>query len=359
MAHHLRDLNLLGAALLCLAAAPLMLAQTRPADSSSACASCHKAQTFSQALTPMGRALILPDANSTLKANPKLTVQRGSYTYSVQTHGKDSTYSVTDGARTISQPIYWSFGAGVQAWIMQRDGRFYESLVSYYPAISGLDLTIGDEGLKPKNLEEAFGRELDETTLRDCFGCHSTNAVSNGKLHLDAVKSGVTCEHCHAGTSTHLLDAFQDDFTSAPPRLGKMSSEDVSNFCGQCHRSWATVVRNRWIGPANVRFAPYRLANSKCFDGADPRISCLACHDPHQNVAEKQSWYDSKCLACHTAASGPTPVLAASPASVKSCPVAKSDCVSCHMPKSKLPDEPVTFTDHQIRIVKPSETYPN
>jgi hypothetical protein len=29
------------------------------------------------------------------------------------------------------------------------------------------------------------------------------------------------------------------------------------------------------------------------------------------------------------------------------------------MPKSKLPDEPVTFTDHQIRVVKPGEAYPN
>jgi hypothetical protein len=29
------------------------------------------------------------------------------------------------------------------------------------------------------------------------------------------------------------------------------------------------------------------------------------------------------------------------------------------MPKSKLPDEPVTFTDHYIRVVKAGEAYPN
>jgi hypothetical protein len=315
----------------------------------------------------MGRALVLPPANSTLQSHPNLTVRRGPYLYSVQTHGSESVYSVSDGVRTISQPIYWSFGAGVQAWIMQRDAKFYEGIVSYYPATNGLDLTIGDESLKPANIEEAFGRELDQTSLRECFGCHSTNAIDDGKLHLESMKPGVTCEHCHAGTSTHLLDAFHGDFDSSPPRLGKMTSEDVSNFCGDCHRSWATVVRNRWIGPANVRFAPYRLANSKCFDGADPRISCLACHDPHQNIVQKKSWYDSKCLACH--ASAPTHAsgtsnssssdVAASPEIPKSCPVAKTDCVSCHMPKSRLPDEPVTFTDHQIRVVKPGEGYPN
>ena len=341
-------------------------ARAQQANSASACASCHAEQAVSQPKTPMGRAIVLPPENTTLQANPKLTVQRGPYSYSVETHGKDSTYTVTDGTRTISLPIHWSFGAGVQAWLLERDGKRYESLVSYYPAIKGLDLTIGDEGLKPKNLDEAMGRELDETTLKDCFGCHATGALSNGKLHLEAARPGVTCEHCHAGVSTHLVDAVRGDFESAPPSLGKLSSEDISNFCGQCHRSFATVVRNRWRGPANVRFAPYRLANSKCFDGADPRIGCLACHDPHKDVAEQKSFYDAKCLACHASSSVPGhPAASAFPPAdsstsiAKTCPVAKSDCISCHMPKTKLPDEPVTFTDHYIRVVKAGEAYPN
>ena len=341
--------------------------QARQADAASGCASCHAEQAASQPKTPMGRAIVLPPENSTLNANPKLTVQRGPYTYSIETHGKQSSYSVTDGTRTISLPIHWSFGAGVQAWLLERDGKIYESLVSYYPAIKALDLTIGDEGLKPKTLDEAMGRELDETTLKDCFGCHATGAVSNGKLHLESARPGVTCERCHAGANTHLLDAVRGDFESAPPSLSRLSSEDISNFCGRCHRSFATVVRNRWRGQANVRFAPYRLANSKCFDGADPRIGCLACHDPHKNVVEQQSFYDSKCLACHASSAGATghaqinPWLSTTSSSptAKACPVAKSDCVSCHMPKTKLPDEPVTFTDHYIRVVKAGEAYPN
>jgi hypothetical protein len=334
------------------------VAQTQPLGTASACASCHHAQVLAQPQTPMGRALMLPPANPVLRANPKLSVQRGPYNYSIETQGDKSTYTVTDGKRIISWPVSWNFGTGVQAWIFPRDGKYYESLVSYYPAIGGLDLTVGDEQLKPQTLEEAAGRELKEKDIEECLGCHATNAVSKGKLTLDSFEPGVTCEHCHAGASNHVLDASNGRFDSAPPSLSKLSAEDISNFCGQCHRTWETVVRNHWRGEANVRFAPYRLANSKCFSGTDPRISCIACHDPHQELNRQASSYDSKCLACHASQSN-TGAAKADVAATKSCPVAKSECTSCHMPKVKLPDENVTFSDHQIRIVKAGDPYPN
>jgi len=115
-------------------------------------------------------------------------------------------------------------------------------------------------------------------------------------------------------------------------------------------------VRAGWKGPSNVRFQPYRLANSKCFNGADPRISCIACHDPHQKVVRDVTDYDSKCLACHS----PT-LEAATPTSphARSCPVAKANCTSCHMPKVPFPGGHFVFTDHEIRVVKPNEPYPN
>ncbi len=71
----------------------------------------------------MGRALALPGANPVLKENPKLTVRKGPYTYTVETHGDESTYSVSDGTRTISVPIHWNFGAGAQTWVLDRDGH--------------------------------------------------------------------------------------------------------------------------------------------------------------------------------------------------------------------------------------------
>jgi hypothetical protein len=99
------------------------------------------------------------------------------------------------------------------------------------------------------------------------------------------------------------------------------------------------------------------LANSRCYDGTDPRISCLACHDPHQTVVRQASFYDSKCLACHGSSTQPPPTKA--PADAKSCPAANSNCVDCHMPKVKLPNGHMTFFDHEIRVVKSGEPYPD
>jgi hypothetical protein len=334
-------------------------AQASLSGPGSACVNCHRAQAASQPQTPMGRALLLPGTDPTLKANPRLTFRKGEFVYTVETQGDNSTYSVTDGKRTIALPIRWNFGAGAQTWVFEREGKWYEGLVSYYPDIRGLDITIGDDTLTPHTLEEAVGRELLHSETKDCFGCHATKTVRNGRLSLESMQPGVTCEHCHVGTETHILDSIQGDFDSAPPKLSKLSSEDISNFCGQCHRSWEAVVRGHFRGIINVRFQPYRLANSRCFDGTDPRISCLACHDPHQDVVRQDSSYDAKCLACHAPSTQTQPASVKVSTRPKSCPTAKSDCVSCHMPKMTLPGGHMRFTDHQIRVVKPGDPYPN
>ena len=310
----------------------------------------------------MGRGMQWPDADPLFKSHPELNFRKGAYTYTVESKGNQPVYSVTDGVRTISLPIHWSFGKGAQTWVLEKDGELYESMVSYYPSIDGLEITTGDSALTPQNLDEAVGRKLRKSEPKDCFGCHSTGAVTKGNLHLETLQPGVACEHCHAGASAHMVAGFQGEaYGTAPPDLKRLSSEDISNFCGQCHRSWETVVRSTWRGEVDVRFQPYRLANSKCFDGADPRISCIACHDPHQDLVKEDSSYDPKCLACHASKNEP-----ANPSSqtvthrdAKPCTVASTNCVSCHMPKVKLPNGLVTFHDHEIRIVKPGAPYPD
>jgi hypothetical protein len=306
----------------------------------------------------MGRGLQLPGTDPTLISHPRLTFQKWGYSYLVETNAGQSTYSVTDGSRTIALPIRWNFGKGAQTWVFERDGDFYESLVSYYPSIDGLEITTGDEKLTPKNLDEALGRKLRTSEPKDCFGCHSTAAVSNGQLTLGSLEQGVTCEHCHVGANEHMIAAYQGEgLDTAPSDLRKLTSEDMSNFCGQCHRTWETVVRSRWRGEIDVRFQPYRLANSKCFNGTDPRISCIACHDPHKNLETADSSYDVKCLACH--ASKSSSLAKDPPDEAKACSVASASCASCHMPKVKLPNGLMTFHDHEIRIVRPGDPYPN
>jgi hypothetical protein len=77
------------------------------------------------------------------------------------------------------------------------------------------------------------------------------------------------------------------------------------------------------------------------------------------DVIRQDSSYDGKCLACHSSVATNASSSSSDLIHPRTCPTAKSDCVSCHMPKVKLPNGHLTFTDHQIRIVKAGEAFPN
>jgi hypothetical protein len=127
----------------------------------------------------------------------------------------------------------------------------------------------------------------------------------------------------------------------------------MSDFCGQCHRTWSQIAAGGPRGIQNVRFQPYRLANSKCYDATDRRIRCTACHDPHRDLETSAGAYDAKCAACHSAAARRTK------ASARLCRVGVRDCATCHMPRLDLPGAHRKFTDHRIRIAKAGEPYPD
>lgn len=331
------------------------LAAQSTKQASVTCATCHRGVTGSFANAPMRHAMEPQGANPALDSHPDLSVTFGGYTYKVQTKDGRSTYSVSDGTETMSLPIHWIFGQHSQTWVLEKDSHYYESFVSYFPRANGLAVTPGDQKLTPHNLTEAMGRQLPIWETRTCFNCHGSGVTDGQKLDPAKVIPGLECEHCHAGAQQHMTDAAKDNFKTLPASLKILDAGQVSEFCGQCHRTWDTVIRNKWHGPAFVRFQPYRLENSKCFIGNDPRISCIACHNPHEALKHDVAYYDAKCLACH----GETKTASLSPvAAAKTCPVARANCTSCHMPKVELPGGEQKFTDHYIRVVKPGEAYP-
>jgi len=294
----------------------------------------------------MAHALLTP--GNILPSHGKLAMRDGDYIYALERRNGQPTYTVTNGADTLAIPIRWAFGAKSQTYVLEHGGRLYESRVSYYQAIDGLDITMGDQAIRPHNLVEAMGRELSAGEARACFDCHATRAIADDRIQTESLIAGIQCEHCHVGAEAHAEAISHGNTKVIPPSLAKLTAEDASNFCGRCHRSWSEVVRNRLFGPVNVRFQPYRLENSKCFDGSDARISCFACHDPHREVVRDVKSYDANCQACHA---GKKP-------GAKACPVSSSGCVTCHMPKTELAGAHQVFTDHFIRVTKPNEPYP-
>jgi len=305
----------------------------------------------------MGHALETVEKSQILIDHPELKTVQGKYIYQIERKGDQSIYSVTDGADTISMPIRWAVGASFaigQTYILEKDGEWYESRVSWFKELKGLGPTLGSQDIAPASLADAVGRRMSHDDKIRCMACHATNAVSGQELTLKSLLPGVQCGHCHANLEAHV--AAEEGLPPIPShempgqsfRLKNTSAEEVSDFCGNCHRTWAEIAAQGKPSIANVRFQPYRLTESKCFDPYDKRISCLACHDPHKEVDSVSANYTPRCLACHGGGKS----------GAKPCHVAKSNCVSCHMPKLDLPGAHYRFTDHRIRIVKPGEPYP-
>ncbi len=316
-----------------------------------ACSNCHEEAKW-QPGTSMGHALETVEECKVLTAHPLLTLKKGDYSYRIERKGDQSLYTVSDGAQTLTMPIRWAMGASTaigQTYIVEKDGQFYESRVSYFSELGGLDLTLGASNSPPKDLLDAAGRRMNRSDDVLCFGCHATNAAHTGELTLDKMTPGVQCERCHGPADKHWAALAQGKPEMAPmAHLAALSTEDISNFCGQCHRTWDQIVMAGRFDITDIRFQPYRLTESKCYDADDARISCLACHDPHREVDAKPADYDSKCQACHGGGK----------AAAKVCPVSSKDCASCHMPKLELPGAHHKFTDHRIRIVRANEPFP-
>jgi cytochrome c554/c'-like protein len=319
------------------------------------CLECHKERVIAQRKSSMGMAMV---AESLIfSAHPLMTFKNGNYKYEIARRNKESFYSVTDGKETITLPILFAFGQGKagQTYVLRYESEFYESLVSYYNQIKGLDFTIGAPRNVPASLKEALGRRLSKNDTLNCFNCHATGAVSGGQLQLEKMTPGIRCEACHGPGGAHVAAGKAGEPNAGlifnPARLS--GDELTQDFCAACHRGNEEFSLLRSLEINNVRFQPYRIFKSKCYSD-DRRISCTACHNPHEQLNEAAAYYDAKCLSCHQSkgargGGGDAP----------RCRVGAKDCSSCHMPKIEPPGAHFKFTDHYIRIVKSNEAYPN
>lgn len=328
------------------------------------CAQCHGDKTASHLKAGMAMAMETIAESKVLIANPAMTFRIGHYTYEIKRKDKQSFYSVTDGKETISLPILYVFGEGIagQTYILQYEGGLYESLVSFYNEIRGLDFTIGAARGVPPTVKGALGRRLSDNEVSNCFSCHSTGGVSGGQLHLDRVTPGIRCEGCHGPGGQHAAAGKAGEpNANLIFNPGRLSGDELSqDFCGSCHRGNDEFTLLKGMEINNVRFQPYRIFHSKCYSD-DRRISCTACHDPHVRLRHDAAHYDAKCLACHASkdSSAGNKSGQGTQTLIPGCRVSTKDCTSCHMPKIGPPAAHFKFTDHYIRIAKPREAYPN
>ncbi len=308
-----------------------------------------------------------------LKRYLALQFDSSPYSFSIKSTASGSTYSVTDGKQTQAQPLAWVFGSGEfgQTFLYRQNQDWFESEVSFYKRLGGLDITTGHEADPHASLADALGKRLRPADAQSCFQCHTTYATHDGRLDAEHAVAGLGCEACHGPGKAHVsqMRAPADakgqpsanalTHASAPTLqlmdLSALSPVDSVDFCGACHRTWADIAFSpaRNLGVAVVRFQPYRLELSKCWGkNGDERITCVACHDPHEPLEHNASAYDGRCLSCHAAGTPPIEHVSA-----KICPVSPARCTSCHMPKYNVASMHGDFTDHWIRVVTPGEGF--
>jgi hypothetical protein len=333
------------------------------------CAKCHPGKAAEQKNTPMARTTALVADSDILARRGRLTFQAGRITYQIAKSEGGSVYTVTDGTRTISAPLTWSFGDGHvgQSYIFERDGNFYESRVSYFDTLKAFDFTPGRKLTEPEDLEQAMARPVIGTELVRCFACHTTASTIKDRFERSRMIPGITCEACHGPGLNHATAEEMAYLQGSSGEIGreadlifdpgKLSPVDAVDFCGACHGTYWDVKLGGLEGIANIRAQPYRLEKSRCWGKkGDARLTCVACHNPHQELVRDSASYDKKCLSCHLASVSSKP---APDHPGPACKVGTKDCTSCHMPKYLDPGMHYTFTDHDIRIVRQGAPYPD
>jgi len=309
----------------------------------------------------MARASMRAVDSERLKSHPELSFSFGPYTYGLITNNGRSLLSVTRGSETATKNLEWALGDGTfgQSYVYREKGKYYEAQLSLYTALNGLDITTGHSRALPQSIEMAAGGYTSPATIRQCFGCHFTAATTNDRFDPDQSTMGVTCEACHGPGAEHvaLMSSGMVDAKGSMMNPAKLNPADSVDFCGACHRTSADAVLQGLskMGAINVRLQPYRLQKSRCWGKGDARLTCVACHDPHNKIARDAEFYDSKCLGCHRQ-SPSTKAAANRPG--RACRVSTRGCVTCHMPKIEVPEAHSTFTDHWIRTARQGEPYP-
>ncbi len=336
---------------------------------SGACSQCH--EEGAQA-TAMARAAATGTGDSFFAKTGAVSVESGGFAYQVKATPGGVDYSVSSGGHVLSEKLAWVVGAGDlgRTFLYQVDGRWQQSEVSFYTKPAALDVTTGLGPGTGTGLHAALGQQLSVQEAKSCFGCHTVHATSSAGLEPLHAEPGIGCEACHGPGSAHVAEMGSagaagkqaEGFAVFDP--SKLSPEDSIDFCGSCHRTSAdaklSVTQDFRLSV--VRFQPYRLEESKCWrETKDERLTCVACHNPHKPLERVAAAYDSKCLQCHAGAGagagGGTGTEAPRHAGLV-CPKAKSNCVTCHMPKVPVASMHGEFTDHYIRIARAGEPIP-
>ncbi len=310
-----------------------------------ACRSCHPSEFKAHALSSHAHTLIpvLTDQKRSEFTSSQTVIDPiNSVQYSLrQTKGKNQMVAVTNST-TEAATARWAFGSGKDAWtfLAQHDSKFLQLRISYYPAIKAWNFTPGSG---PSSFHERLGDPYSAVQAAACFGCHSTVVVGTQEnLDLPHSRINVGCRSCHGPSRSHVEAANKAKANKGTPNVIPPLDDGpkIMQLCGQCHRIPVAVSDANVSMKQLARFPGEALPRSRCFIESGDKLSCVTCHNPHQNTKSQGiSSFEAACTNCHSAPAG------------KACTIGKkTGCIDCHMPIQSISARlPLSFHNHWIR----------
>ncbi|WP_273565374.1 multiheme c-type cytochrome [Maribacter halichondriae] len=237
-------------------------------------------------------------------------------------------------------------GSGVrgQTYLTWKDDKLFQLQPSYH---TPSDNWINSPGYPSYYLERP---------IRDaCLKCHVTFAENKdfsgqgNEYSKEQIVYGVDCEKCHGPLEKH-VSYHKNNKVETPKfvmQFDTLSRLQRLDVCAQCHSG----LRSELIKGKSFSFLPGEnlneysrnvneetnatldvhgnqyglLTQSECFKQS-ANMDCMTCHDPHKNQRDNASYFNKKCIGCHSLN---TVVCTEDNSKVQAM---GNNCIACHMP---------------------------
>lgn len=237
-------------------------------------------------------------------------------------------------------------GTKGQSYLTWNNDELYQLQASYF---SPSDVWINSPGAK-----KGIISRLRPVNNR-CLECHTTFAKSTNQSELNntydkkKILYGIDCERCHGPSASHVDYHKNNPEISVPKHIvlhDTLSRQQRLDACALCHSGLRKYIQppftfitgdtlDNYSLPENndtnfeeldVHGNQYGLlTSSKCFKMTN-KMDCTTCHSPHENQRNNKTYFNQKCMECHSSQATICDV------DDKLMSGFKNNCMECHMP---------------------------
>lgn len=324
-----------------------------PFAGSVTCASCHK-DIYDSHLNTAHYLTSQPATEKYIKGSfePGKNVYAYNYSVRVAMEKRDSSFYQVEYFRETEKKakrfdIVIGSGTMGQSYLYWHNDHLFQLPITYF---SAADAWSNSPGFPDKVL---FKRSI---TSR-CLECHTTfvkTVSAPGKEPEEFAKNkiiyGVDCEKCHGPAAKHVEFQTQNPNLSASKYIvnpAKLSRQQTIDLCAACHGGRLEKTRPSFEFTVGDKLSDYFVVDttmpdpekidvhgnqygllraSKCFK-ISKTMTCVTCHNTHENEKGKVEVFSTRCMTCHNNGHE------------KICKLNKSmgtaintNCVDCHMP---------------------------